>query len=56
MNAQFRGIDPGTGFDYDADRRAYQHGFRRGFWTAAALYVVGSVLLILAFHALAVHP
>lgn len=38
------------------DARAYQRGLARGFWTAAALYTLFSVVLVLAFHALDVHP
>lgn len=40
----------------DTDRRAYQMGFKRGFWTAAAFYAIGSLVLILAFRALGMHP
>jgi len=40
----------------DVDSRAYQRGLARGFWTAAALYSLFSVMLVLAFHALGVHP
>jgi len=36
----------------DTDRRAYQMGFKRGFWAAAAFYAIGSLVLILAFRAL----
>ena len=40
----------------DVDKRAFQRGMARGFWTAAALYSVLSVLLVMAFRALGVHP
>lgn len=37
------------------DLHAYQRGLARGFWTAAALYTLFSVVLVLAFHALGMH-
>lgn len=41
--------------EIDVDSRAYQRGLAKGFWTAAALYTLFSVVLVMAFHALGVH-
>ena len=41
--------------EIEPDSRAFQRGIARGFWMAAALYTVGSLVLIGIFHALGVH-
>ena len=49
-------VVPESQNEIDVDCRAYQRGLARGFWTAAALYAIFSVVLVLGFHALGVHP